>query len=218
MLESQPSRVRSDDVKAIVRGHGGEPLGEELRSYVERKLNRLDRITHGETQAVVDIRAHASRTSDASNVVLITLTMNGDVLRSESAGATPRAAFDTVLDKLERQIVRHNTRPRVRDKMPAHGVPANGGDGAALDRDLGADEAGEADGAAPRIVRVKRFDIEPMFEEDAVARMDELGHSFFIFLNAETDTVCVLYRRADGNYGLIEPSVGGRRRGPGGAA
>ncbi len=199
-------------MKTIVRGHGGEPLGEELRRYIERKLNRLDRITHGETQAVVDIRAHASRTSDASNVVLITLMLNGDVLRSESAGATPRAAFDTVLDKLERQIVRHNTRPRMRDKVPAHGLTLDGTDAGAVDIDRD-DEPGGADGVGPRVVRVKRFDIEPMFEEDAVAQMEELGHAFFIFLNAETDAICVLYRRADGNYGLIEPSVGGQRRG-----
>ena len=203
-------------MKTIVRGHGGEPVSDELRQYIERKLGRLDRMAHRETQATVEIRGHASRSADAASVAVISVITNGEVLRSESAGATARAAFDTVLDKLERQMVRHNERPRVRDKLPARGVPARamagegpptGGAGAAPEP--GRSERDDTrDGAGPRIVRLKRFDIEPMFEEDAVARMEELGHAFFVFLNAESDRICVLYRRADGNYGLIEPAVG----------
>jgi len=58
-------------------------------------------------------------------------------------------------------------------------------------------------------VKVKRFDIEPMFEEDAVARMEELGHAFFVFVNAENERIAILYRRQAGDYGLIEPMLGG---------
>ena len=61
----------------------------------------------------------------------------------------------------------------------------------------------------PRVVKVKRFDIEPMFEEDAIAAMDELGHQFFVFVNSETERIAVLYRRHDNDYGLIEPVIGG---------
>ena len=69
---------------------------------------------------------------------------------------------------------------------------------------------GQADRSRDRrIVKVKRFDIEPMFEEDAVARMNELGHSFFVFVNAENERVAILYRRSEGDYGLIEPVIGG---------
>jgi putative sigma-54 modulation protein len=60
-------------------------------------------------------------------------------------------------------------------------------------------------------VRIKRFDMVPMFEEDAITQMVELGHAFFVFLNAENDHICVVYARRDGTYGLIEPIVGGRR-------
>ena len=59
-------------------------------------------------------------------------------------------------------------------------------------------------------MKTKRFAIEPMFEEDAVSEMEELGHSFFLFVNAETERLAVLYRRDDGDYGLIEPSIGGQ--------
>ena len=64
----------------------------------------------------------------------------------------------------------------------------------------------------PQVVKIKRFDMAPMFEEDAIAQMEELGHAFFVFLNAETERVAVLYRRTDGNYGMIEP-VTDRRNG-----
>jgi putative sigma-54 modulation protein len=62
------------------------------------------------------------------------------------------------------------------------------------------------------VVKVKRFAIEPMFEEDAISRMEELGHTFFIFVNAENERVSVLYRRRDGRLGLIEPVIGGTYR------
>jgi hypothetical protein len=70
--------------------------------------------------------------------------------------------------------------------------------------------SGVSESEPPSIVKVKRFAIEPMFEEDAVARMQELGHDFFVFVNAESERTAVLYRRRDGDYGLIEPTVGGR--------
>ena len=67
----------------------------------------------------------------------------------------------------------------------------------------------ESESRKSRIVKTKRFAIEPMFEEDALERMEELGHLFFIFVNAESEKVCVLYKRSAGNYGLIEPMIGG---------
>ena len=61
------------------------------------------------------------------------------------------------------------------------------------------------------MVKIKRFDMQPTFEEDAISQMEELGHAFFVFLNAESDQVAVLYRRRDGSYGLIEPVIGNGR-------
>jgi putative sigma-54 modulation protein len=70
--------------------------------------------------------------------------------------------------------------------------------------------AAEADGR-PSVVKIKRFDMLPMFEEDAITQMEELGHAFFVYLDAETDAVAVLYRRSDGSYGVIEPVIGSGR-------
>ena len=115
--------------------------------------------------------------------------------------ATHHAAIDEVIDKLERQAVDLKERPRLRSRPGPKADPPrdgrrHGGHGAP-----GRSRAGRE----PRIVKVKRFAIEPMFEEDAVSRMEELGHDFFVFVNAENERIAVLYRRSDGDYGLIEP-------------
>ena len=183
-------------------------LSDRLRSQVEHKLKRLDRITHDLAEADVELIAKASHAADSAQVAEVTLRNNGDVLRSTAAGATPIAALDVVLDKLERQVVRSKQRPGSVRKRHSDEVES------VLHREaLGTLEpASKADGA-PSIVKLKRFDMQPMFPEDAITQMEELGHAFFVFLNAESEDVAVLYRRRDGSYGLIEPVMGdGRSR------
>jgi putative sigma-54 modulation protein len=186
-------------------------LSERLRTQIDRKLRRLDRIAHPDAEATVELIANASRANDASHVAEVTLVTNGSVMRSVSAGATPIAALDTLLDKLERQMVKAKEKPRsthlraadeTQEVLAREAVRS-----VASDAEMGREQI-------PSVVRIKRFDMEPMFEEDAIARMEELGHSFFVFLNAENERICVLYARRDGTYGLIEPVVGaagGRR-------
>ena len=175
-------------------------LSERLRATIERKLQRLDRISHPEAEATVELIANASHSADTSHVAEVTLVTGSDVVRSVSSGPTPIAAIDTVLDKLERQVIRAKTRPRrVRERAApeADQVLAREGIGT----------VGGADGAgrSRQVMRIKRFDMEPMFEEDAITRMEELGHAFFLFLDAEEGKLCLLYRRRDGSYGVIEP-------------
>ena len=118
--------------------------------------------------------------------------------RARRRGSSYQAAIDEVVDKVERQARDFKEKPRVRSRPEEEKV---------LLRKI-AD--GTADGSRERqIVKTKRFAIEPMFEEDAVAAMEELGHDFYVFVNAENERVAVLYRRRDGNFGLIEPVVGG---------
>lgn len=180
-------------------------LTDRLRSEIEHKLRRLDRIAHRDAEASVELIAKASHASESAHVAEVTLVSNGHVLRSTAAGPTPMAAIDTVLDKLERQAVRAKERPRsVRDR---HSEEATNALEAEAVRTLAPDEP---DGR-PSVVKIKRFDMQPMFEEDAITQMEELGHAFFLFLNAETDAVAVLYRRRDGSYGLIEPVIGNGR-------
>ena len=184
-------------------------LTERLRSEIERKLQRLDRMLHPDAEANVELIAKASHATESAHVVEVTLVSNGHVLRSTSAGATPMAAFDGVLDKLERQVVRSKERPRSVRERHSDEVDS------VVNREaLGtveANRAGEDADGRPSVVKIKRFDMQPMFEEDAISQMEELGHAFFVFLNAESDQVAVLYRRRDGSYGLIEPVIGNGR-------
>jgi len=181
-------------------------LTERLRATIERKLRRLDRIAHPDAEASVELIAHASHSAESSHVAEVTLLNDGTLLRSVSSGPTPVAAIDTVLDKLERRVVRSKERPRsVRERA------AGESDLVATREATGTvGEATEEDGRVA-VSRIKRFDMMPMFEEDAIARMEELGHAFFFFLNAESAELCVLYRRGDGSYGLIEPVVERRK-------
>ncbi len=174
-------------------------LDAPLRGRIERKLRRLDRITHEMAEADVELIGHASHATDSAQVAEVTLRNDGDVLRSTASGATPIAALDLVIDKLERQIVRTKERPGSVRKRHSDEIES------VLSRE--AIGTVEPDRAGPQVVKLKRFDMQPMFEEDAIAEMEELGHSFFVFLDAETEQVAVVYRRTDGNYGLIQPVV-----------
>jgi putative sigma-54 modulation protein len=194
-------------VKTNLKARNQE-LSQRLRSQIERKLRRLDRITHDMAEADVELIANASHATDSAQIAEVTLRNNGDVLRSTASGATPIAALDVVIDKLERQVVRTKERPGSVRKRRSDEVES------VLHREaLGTIEPGSyngpEDGGEPQIVKTKRFDMAPMFDEDAIAQMEELGHAFFVYLDAETEQIAVVYRRTDGNYGVIQPVVGG---------
>ena len=104
------------------------------------------------------------------------------------------ASIDNVLDKLEKQIIRHRTKL---EKCLRSGAFRD------METQYIADEDVEEEG--PKIVRVKRFAIKPMSEEEAMLQIEMVGHSFYVFLNSDTNQMNVLYKRKDGNYGLIEP-------------
>ena len=185
-------------------------LSDKLRADIERKMRRLDRVAHAEATVMVELTGNASRANDGSHVADVTVQMpSGDVLRSTASGPNPVAALDRLLDKLERQLVRSKERPRdsrLRDVNETEAILAREGEGT-LEPAIGTAVATDETESGPEIVKIKRFDMKPMFDEDAIARMEELGHQFFVFLNAETDTINVLYRRAAGDYGVIEPIV-----------
>ena len=183
-------------MKTTVKARNLE-LTEDTRAQIDRKLRRLDRVAHPDAEATVELIAHASHAIDASHVAEVTLLSNGSVIRSASSGTNPIAAIDTLLDKLERQVVRSKTRPRrvrERDHDEALTVLVREADGSVADDG----EVDDAEETGPSVVRIKRFDMVPMFEEDAVTRMEELGHAFFVFLTAENERICVVYRRRDG--------------------
>jgi putative sigma-54 modulation protein len=184
-------------VRTIVKGKNVE-VPDRVRAYAERKLGHIERVVDDRTDAIVELWTEHHRSATDAHIAEVTLVINGRTLHSHAAGVSYQAAIDTVIDKVERQAVDHKERPRV------HARPV---EEKQLLRKI-------ADGTAEpsrdsRVVKVKRFAIEPMFEEDAIAAMEELGHRFFVFVDAETERVAVLYARDGGGYGLIEPVIGG---------
>lgn len=197
-------------MKTTVKARNMELSG-QMRSQIDRKLRRLDRIAQAGAEASVELTAHASRSADEANLAEVTLVTSGSVLRSASSGPTIIAAVDRLVDKLERQLIRARERPRsVRGRHTEAAQAALEQAGSEPEPTLDGEPTTER--REPSVVKVKRFDMVPMFEEDAIDRMEELGHAFFVFLNAEGGGVCVVYRRADGAYGLIEPVVESERR------
>ena len=191
-------------MRTIVKGKNID-VPESVRQYAERKMHRLERFLDDRTDAVVELSSEQHRTADDSQIAEITLIVDGQTLRSHAAGPTHQASLDAVIDRIERQAVDAREKPRgkvrveeARARRIAETEPAN---------DAIATETPPE--ARKRIVKTKRFAIEPMFEEDALDRMEELGHHFFIFVNAESEKVCILYKRGAGDYGLIEPMIGG---------
>jgi ribosome hibernation promoting factor len=184
-------------VKTIVKGKNAE-VPDRVRTYAERKLKRIERLLDDRTDATVELWSEHHRSAADSHFAEVALVVHGHILRSRATGASYQEALDDVVDKVERQAVDHKEKPRVRarpeeEKQILRRL-ADGSEGPPRER---------------RIVKVKRFAIEPMFEEDAVSRMEELGHRFFVFVSAETERVAILYKRDDGDLGLIEPVVGG---------
>jgi putative sigma-54 modulation protein len=185
-------------VRTIVRGKNLE-VPDRVRLYAERKFARLERLLDDRTDAIVELSNEAHRSATDAHIVDVTLVIDGRTLHSTATGASYQAALDVVVDKVERQAIDYKEKPRVRARTE-------------VEKDLLrriADGTAEPGRDHPRIVKTKRFAIEPMFEEDAVAAMEDLGHDFYVFVNAENERVAVLYRRKDGDYGLIEPAVGG---------
>jgi len=184
-------------VRTIVRGKNLE-VPDRVRQYAERKFARLERLLDDRTDAILELSNESHRSAADAHIADVTLVIDGKTLKSHATGASYQAAIDVVVDKVERQAIDFKEKPRVRSRPEEEKK---------ILRDI-AD--GTADGPSERqIVKTKRFAIEPMFEEDAVEAMEELGHDFYVFVNAETERVAVLYKRKDGNFGLIEPVVGG---------
>lgn len=184
-------------MRTIVKGKNVE-VPDRVREYAERKLRRIERLTDDRTDAIVELSNEMHRSASDAHRADLTLVIDGAAIHSHATGGSYQAALDTVLDKAERQAVEHKRKPRVH---------ARGEEEKQILRRI-ADGTNDA-GRERRVVKTKRFAIEPMFEEDAIASMEELGHRFFVFVNAETERVAVLYARDDGDYGVIEPVVGG---------
>ncbi|MFQ9516450.1 MAG: ribosome hibernation-promoting factor, HPF/YfiA family [Eubacterium sp.] len=163
---------------------------EGIRSAVEEKLGKLDKYFAKETR--VDVTLSVNRNEQK---VEVTIPVKGNIIRAEEVSEDMYASIDMVEETIERQLVKYKNKLVNKKKVSKDNFTA-----AFIDSDYEEDEE-----ESVKIVRTKRFGIKPMDPEEACVQMELLGHNFFVFLNADTDEVNVVYKRKNNTYGLIEP-------------
>ena len=177
-------------------------LTDEIRDYAEKRLSKLDRRFRESLPVNVLIRKENTRREEDRFVAEVTVRLRKGVIRGEERGPTPYAAIDSVENKIDRRIRRYKTRFMSRRRTTSRFESDIAGQLA--DQPVETDDVVEIrDGV---VVRTKRHEVLPMDVEEAAGRMDLLGHNFFLFLNSDTGTYNVVYRRHDNDYGLIIPA------------
>ncbi len=170
----------------------GIHIGQRLEEKMVDKLSKFNKYFGDD--ATFSIKIHPER--DSKNVE-ITLRLQNHVYRAEAKDEEILTAFDRAIDKLESQIRRHKTRFEKQIHDYAY-MKSYLSDFAYLEED-------EDDYEERTIIKRKSFQLYPMTQDEAVLQLEMLGHNFLVYLDAESGTVCVVYKRKDGNYGLIEP-------------
>lgn len=172
-------------------------ITEALKSHLDKKMNRLNRHFDDNADArVVLSMAQGPRIENRAKAEIQVHVPRG-IVRVEESDPDMYAAIDRAVDRLEYQLKRFKER-NFQKARQLSAEPVLAGNAMPV-------EAEEDEG--PQIVRVKRFHVKPMSPEDAVLEMEALGHDFYMFRNSESDEINVIYRRKNGNYGLIEPTV-----------
>lgn len=185
-------------------------VSESLRATVEEKVTRLGRFLEGMERAEVRFSEERNPRISDREVCEVTMVGHGHIVRAKAAAADSSAALDRVVDKLEHRLGKLKGR-LVSRSHPRRHHSSHGGAGMAADGvEAGQLPSGvvtiedEVESAGPRIVKTKQFSIKPMTPEEAVLQMHLLGHDFFFFTNAESGRAAVVYRRHDGDIGLID--------------
>jgi len=171
------------------------------KEYAESKLQKMSRFF----DHIQEIHVTQSILRN-QHVVEVTLKADGKLIRAEERTPDMYTSIDQAVDKLERQLTRYKSRfvTRTRESLGGH-KPGEMTPGVPVNATPVVPPAPPEEGAA--IVRTKRYAIKPMDPEEAAMEMELVGHDFYVFRNAESDEVNVIYKRRDGNYGLIEPIV-----------
>ena len=174
----------------------GIELNPQAETYIRKKFSRLERHLKTISDAKLEVSRTSARSQEDRVVAQMTLNTNGYILRGQEAGLNLFAAVDAVTDVMDRQIQTYKGRVyrSSQGKRPARAS-------AAAPAGMMADEKPD------RPVRTKRFRMRPMSLDDAALEMELLSHDFFFFYNRDTDEFNVVYRRSDGDYGVIEPEL-----------
>ncbi|MHA6252359.1 ribosome hibernation-promoting factor, HPF/YfiA family [Oceanobacillus sp. CAU 1775] len=185
-------------MKFNIRGENIEVTG-AIKEYVEKKISKLER--YFDSTPTSDVHVNLSVYNEEQRIE-VTIPMTNLLLRGEVQHVDLYAAVDLVVDKLERQIRKYKTKVNRKSRQGGAAKHAF----AEMEKEA-ADKQLAEDSDELEIVRTKRFNLKPMDSEEAILQMDMLGHSFFVFTNDVSGETNVVYRRNDGKYGLIEPTL-----------
>ena len=159
-----------------------------LRAAVEEKIGKLDKYFNPDTEVHVTLSVEKERQK-----IEVTIPVKGSIIRSEQVSNDMYVSIDLVEEVIERQLRKYRTKLASKKMNVADSFTPD-----FIDAD-------DEDDEEVKIVRTKRFGMKPMYPEDACVEMELLGHDFYVFINAETEDVNVVYKRKDNTYGLIEP-------------
>ena len=173
-------------MKFIISGKNIE-VTEGLRKAINEKLGKLERYFTPETEIHVTLSVEKERQK-----IEVTIPVKGNIIRSEQVSSDMYVSIDLVEEVIERQLRKYKTKIVNKQQGTGNFQKTFVEDDFIEDEDV-------------KIIRTKRFGIKPMYPEDACVQMELLGHNFFVFRNAETDEVKVVYKRKGNTYGLIEP-------------
>jgi putative sigma-54 modulation protein len=170
-------------------------VSDSLRTYAQEKLGKLDKHLNDAARLELELAVEKNPSIAENQIAEGTIWTKGPVLRARESSPDMRASIDMLVEKLERQARRYRDKRRARP-----------GGRHAADASLEAAPV-DVEEESPVIVKTKQFAVKPMTPEEAVLQLELIGHDFFVFQNADTTDVNVLYRRRDGDYGLIEPQL-----------
>lgn len=185
------TQERSGCMQMDIRGRNID-ITDALKEYTTKRLSKLEKYIEDARIAQVALSVEGER-----HKVEVTIPLNGVILRGEVTSEDMYSAIDLVEEKLEKQIEKHKT--KLYKSYRGGGLKKAVAD--EIQKELETRDTTEKF----KIVRTKRFALKPMDEEEAIMQMNLLGHAFFVFMNADTEEVNVVYKRKDKHYGLIEP-------------
>ena len=178
-----------------VKGKNVE-VSDSLKLYAQEKLGKLDKHLNDAARLELELAVEKNPSIAESQIAEGTIWTKGPVLRARESSPDMRASIDLLVEKLERQARRYRDKRRPRTGGRAGGAAEVETVSPAIDEE------------SPVIVKTKQFAVKPMTPEEAVLQLELIGHDFFVFQNADSTDMNVVYRRRDGDYGLIEPQIG----------
>lgn len=167
-------------------------ITDAVRDYAQKKIIKMSRLLPSAESAKVEVSKQKSRLPDERFKVQLTITSKGDIFRVEEKAKNFNLALDKAADKMKRQIIKFKGRLYSKNK---------------INNQVLSDTKSSKTTRSKQIVKLKSFTVKPMTVDEAVIRMEQLSHDFYLFSNSETERLNLLYRRKDGHYGLIQPEL-----------